>query len=504
MLAVILFFSNLVFAEKLQIVHINDLHSFFNGSRDGTGGYARVKTVIDHLKNKAAEKNIPTLVFDGGDFGEGTSFFMSAEGINSLKALDLLGINATVIGNHDYMLGGKVFANQIKKANLKTKILSANFVHTPEMGLTNLVNPIIDYKIGDYNIRVIGLSTAEAHFQYPLLPGLIAPHEPIALELSQAARKAGKNLIIALTHLGLNTDINLVKKSEAIDLVIGGHSHTALSTPTWIQNKNGTDIPIFQAGSQGRYVGSIILNIENNQINLDSYELIAIDQNTDVNSQMDLFVQQSYQDLAHYFSRDIQEIIGYSNIELSGYKNGKIVIKQTCWGKHLAKITRVSSGADIGVHFTYFEGDTIPAGPIKFIDMIDNYPHFNKYGDPGWEIVTMKIPGNVLKTVIRGLVNLREMMGVTLEGVTYKSFKLPYFIPYLGGKIYSFNFRVNGEKISNKKQYSLAIPGEIAKAMKILLPEKIRKLLPETQASGIYYWPEIENYIKNNSPIECL
>lgn len=40
--------------------------------------------------------------------------------------LDALGVDVSVIGNHDFMLGGPILANQIKKANLKAVILSAN------------------------------------------------------------------------------------------------------------------------------------------------------------------------------------------------------------------------------------------------------------------------------------------------------------------------------------------------------------------------------------------
>ena len=98
-----------IFAEAklLQIIHSNDLHSYFEGSRTGKGGYARIKTLVDQLKDDAASKGIETYFLDAGDFGEGSSFYFSNNGVDSLKALDLLGVDATVIGNHDFILGGK-------------------------------------------------------------------------------------------------------------------------------------------------------------------------------------------------------------------------------------------------------------------------------------------------------------------------------------------------------------------------------------------------------------
>ena len=118
-----LLISQAALAKKFMIIHTNDLHSYFDGLSEQIGSYARVKTIIDQLKAEANDKNLKYLVMDGGDFGEGNSFFLSNDGVDSLKLLEMIGVEYAVIGNHDHMQGGKMLSTQITKANSKIKFL---------------------------------------------------------------------------------------------------------------------------------------------------------------------------------------------------------------------------------------------------------------------------------------------------------------------------------------------------------------------------------------------
>jgi len=148
----------------IQIIFTNDLHSMFKGV-ESKGGYARIKTVINQLKNKAYEKNIESLILDAGDFSEGSSFYLVDEGIKTFHALDLLGHDAAVLGNHDHLLGEKVLKEQIRRSDLKTKILSANLTLSSRSSLGELIQPGCTFIKNRINIRVIGLSTPELLYQ---------------------------------------------------------------------------------------------------------------------------------------------------------------------------------------------------------------------------------------------------------------------------------------------------------------------------------------------------
>src|SRR5690606_12627422 len=109
------------------------------------------------------------------------------------------------------------------------------------------------------NISVIGLSTPEPHFQYPILPSFILPPIPVANEISKLARQNGAELVIALTHLGTKTDEKLAKKSQYIDVIVGGHSHDRYDQPLKFANEKKREIPVVQTGAHGLAVGSMLL-----------------------------------------------------------------------------------------------------------------------------------------------------------------------------------------------------------------------------------------------------
>jgi 2',3'-cyclic-nucleotide 2'-phosphodiesterase (5'-nucleotidase family) len=492
-------------AKLLTIIHTNDLHSYFIGYQDGRGGYARVKSKIDELKAESQSKGIDTLILDGGDFGEGTSFFLSNDGSDTIKALEIFGTEASVLGNHDYMQGGNILAQQITKANVKTKIISANLIQTPEMGLQDLIKPYADFEKSGIKIRVIGLSTMEPHFQYAISPGLIDDPIKHAIQQSEQAKKDGRDLVIALTHLGVMFDRMIVQNTKHIDLVVGGHSHTRLDEALYQKNDNKKPVPIVQAASHGLVVGKILIDYKDDgTMQIVEYKLFDIKAPMPEEQQMVNFVEQAKEHRNALFGGRFDDVIGYSDIKLSGYEDGHAVLKKTCWGEHMARIAAQSSKADIGVHMAFFEGMMIPPGPIKLGDLVDNFPHIRRIGDMGWEISSFEISGKNLIKLLKGILAIKNQMGFSFHGLDYNYVRLPENVPYVGGVTYSWALKINGKRIDKNKKYRIAFPNEVAHAVRLSLPDKLQKIFPGLEQSGKFFWTEMENYVKVNSPIKCL
>ncbi len=500
----LLVYSN-VEAKLVQIIHTNDLHSYFEGYKDGRGGYARVKTVIDNLKKEASAKGIEVLQLDAGDWGEGTSFFFTDQGINSVKALALLGTDATIIGNHDHQLGGKVLSEQIKGANVSMKFLSANLVHTKEMELGDKIQPYFDVEKNGFKLRIIGLSTDAPEYLYSLIPGFILPAIPTGIALSAQAKAEGIDVVIALTHIGSFQDKYLAKFSKDIDVIVGGHSHVKMNEVLYIKNKNNKQVPIVQAGSHGLTVGSLILDIRGkSDVKVVSYKLHEVNSSVEENKEMKDFVDKAVESRDEYFGGRFNDVVGESNVALSGYTDGHAVIKKSCWGENLAKMHKEAVGADIGLHLAFFEGVSKNTGPVTFGDLVDNFPHVRRFNDPGWEISTFSAKGAIIKNILRAIIQLDGQVGVNFYGMTYNSLIIPKSIPYAGGRVVSWRIKVNGEKLDNEKIYTVAIPTEVSYAMNTLFPKKVQNIMPGLVKTGKYFWPLMEEYMRNNSPIKCL
>ncbi len=478
LLFVILSFS--AEARLVQIIHTNDLHSHFPSYLNNTGGYARAMTKIKELRNAANDKGIEVLQLDAGDWGDGTSFYLADNGADSIRALALLGTEITTIGNHDHILGGKVLSEQIKRANVFTKFVAANIVTTPEMELDEVLTSHVDLEKTGIKIRVIGLTTSDNFFEYSIRPGEITSPVTVGEKEAKAAKDAGKELVIALTHIGLWQDKELARNSSSIDLIVGGHSHTKLSQVEWVTNKLGKRVPIVQAWAHGLGVGSLLLDIsDNGQMKVVEYQLHEIASPITPDPEMEAFIAASAQRRNNLFSTPWDEVIGHTHTPIRGYRNGMPGWGKSCWGRHVASAIRKASGASVGINVSGFLGIGKAPGPVTFGDIVDNMPHIRKHGDQGWEIATIFMSGWRLRIL---------MAWATRRG---------YSVDFSG-----FGYFAENEVIDPKATYRIAFPAEMAVAIKGSLPE-YRHYLRGLKFTGLYYWPVMSEYIKTNSPISC-
>ncbi len=478
-------------ARLIQIIHTNDLHSYFTGNAKGAGGYARVMTKIKQLRAEAALKGIEVLQLDAGDWGEGTSFFLSENGADSIKALEMLGVEVATIGNHDYLLGGNTLGRQIRAANVKTKFVLANLVPTQEMELGNTLVPFVDLERAQIPLRVIGLTTAEDFYQYSVSPGKVLEPVVVGEAEAQKAKAAGRELVIALTHIGVDQDYLLAKNSSAIDVIVGGHSHTKVTDLKWVKNLSGRNIPIVQAWAHGLAVGSLLLNVKENGAGVEvvEYKLHEIEAPLAADPEMVEFVAKSKAKRNINFEHNWDEVIGETETPMTGYVDGQSVEKSSCWGYHIATAARKATNASVGLHIASFEGVSKPAGSITYADLADSFPHVSKFGDQGWEIATVLMSGWKLKLIMK-LVSMKGL-GVTFSGLGYK------LLPDKSEVLH-----INGIEVEEKGSYRIAFPAEVALAINTSFPS-YKKYLQGLEHTGHYYWPTMSKYIKENSPIHC-
>ena len=96
-----------VFSFDVQILHTNDVHGLVEHSvfDKKIGGFEKLKAIIEREKKQALSQNIPTLLFDSGDFLEGSIFYMADKGRSLFQLMDSIGYNAVTMGNHDWLMG---------------------------------------------------------------------------------------------------------------------------------------------------------------------------------------------------------------------------------------------------------------------------------------------------------------------------------------------------------------------------------------------------------------
>ena len=133
-------------AKIIQILHMNDTHSYLESTRHDSnkGGAARLKSLIDYYKQKAQEEGIKTLVFDAGDFMEGNLFYLAENGRKSFEVHNEMGLDFGALGNHDYLMGTSELDKILGEIDLKYSLVTANLKISSQF--KNIRSKIIPYK----------------------------------------------------------------------------------------------------------------------------------------------------------------------------------------------------------------------------------------------------------------------------------------------------------------------------------------------------------------------
>lgn len=250
-------------ARKLVILHTNDTHSQIEVVRSGKGiGKGGVHQRAEFFaKIKAENENV--LILDAGDYNQGTPYFTVFKGDLEVQVMNELGYEVVTLGNHEFDNGLDELARRLSNAKYTTVCANYDFTDTP---LKDIIKPYVVIERGGLKIGIFGITTdlktlvAKQNIKGMVYEDAYEVTDATALKLRN---ELGCDLVIALTHIGYSgypnqlSDINLAQKTENVDIIIGGHSHTFLKSEKIYKNRAGKDVVIVQAGAQGEYVGCL-------------------------------------------------------------------------------------------------------------------------------------------------------------------------------------------------------------------------------------------------------
>ena len=254
--------------HTLTILHTNDTHSQVEALEEGKrdefcGGYTRRMGLI--AQERKADPNL--LVFDAGDFCQGTPYFNFYHGRIEIDAMNRMGYDAVMLGNHEFDNGVDTLAAILQGAQFP--VVCANYdVKGPV--LEGLVLPYTVIRRQNVRIGVFGIGIDPA--------GLIAERnfaplqylDPIATAQDVANTLKNKekcDVIVCLSHQGTHpsaegklSDVELAQATRNIDIIIGAHTHKTL-TNVYIPNLDGDSVFLAQMGKSGARIGKIQVEI---------------------------------------------------------------------------------------------------------------------------------------------------------------------------------------------------------------------------------------------------
>ena len=395
---------------RLTVMHTNDLHGHYLPERaewlpgePSIGGFARLEQEVRGIRDRVGTDN--TLLLDGGDILTGTPLTAmqeeGAKGTPMLRFMEAVGYDGWVVGNHEFDRG----LDNLKLLSAKATfaVLSANL--RAKDGTTPLLPNQVFSTVFERNglrVGVIGATTdALKSLVSPADWGRMATLPAIDAVRAEALRlDPATDVLIALTHIGVDDDKRLAAAVPSLDLIVGGHSHTPLKSAI----QQGSTY-IVQAGSYTRSLGIVELDVANDQLVGFKYELRDLTPET-----APVLPSESLTQLADHYRENIDQVYGEvlsrapSNLQKDYHHESGLM-------RWITDAIRASADTDIAVYNGGGLRAEIVSGDVTRRHLFECFPFENAiYTFP---ITGEQLVGLVLGNVAADANESRSFLGIS-------------------------------------------------------------------------------------------
>ncbi|MCC7060184.1 MAG: thiosulfohydrolase SoxB, partial [Burkholderiaceae bacterium] len=236
------------------------------------GGFAHLATLVKRLRASRPG----ALLLDGGDTWQGSATALWSRGQDMVDACKLLGVDAMTA--HWEFTYGAARVEEIIARDLKGHIdFLAQNVRT-----TDFEDPVFP----SHTVRVVnGVPVAIIGQAFPYTPianpRYLTPDwsfgiqdEPLQKTVD-AVRSRGAQVVVLLSHNGMDVDLKLASRVSGIDAILGGHTHDGVPQPLTIRNARGTTL-VTNAGSNGKFLGVLDFDVKAGRVDDVRYRLLPV------------------------------------------------------------------------------------------------------------------------------------------------------------------------------------------------------------------------------------
>lgn len=456
--------------ETVHIYHTNDLHSHFDR-------WPKITKYITEMRQLHQQNNEEMLLIDIGDHIDRFHPISEASyGKTNVKLLNQLQYDYATIGNNEGITMSYEHLDSLYD-EAEFKVLLAN-LFDKNGKLPKWACPYDIYVLpSGFKIGIIGLTV---HYigLYKLL-GWNIKDALVVLRETLAELKDQTDMILLLSHLGINEDEQIARDFPEVDVLLGGHTHHLLENGKRINNTL-----LCCAQKYGNYIGHVTLHIDSEQKKL-------IESTANVIATKSLPESKETNDiLSHYLLESIQmlkdDVIAVIDEPLISDW-----FAETSFSKLLAEVLREWCDGDLSMVNAGLLLDSLPAGKVTREDLHRICPHpINPckvwvMGDELKEIILQANTKEMESLRIKGLGFRGKVMGkMVYDGVELETTKLSDGVDHIT------TIKINGEELEPDKLYSVATIDMYtfgllfpvirdAKDKKYYMPEFLRDLLAE-------------------------
>ena len=221
------------------------------------GGLDRTATLIKAIRADRGEDKV--LLLDGGDTWQGSYTSLKTNGQDMVDCMKLLKPDA-MVGHWEFTFG----ADRVQEivGDMGYPFLASNIFDN------EWDEPVFEhtafYEKGGHKVAVIGQAMPYTPIANPrwMFPEWSFGIRADVLQANvDAARMAGAEVVVLLSHNGFDVDQKLPTVVSGIDVILTGHTHDAVPSAIEI----GSTL-VLSSGSHGKYLGRVDLEIKDGKV----------------------------------------------------------------------------------------------------------------------------------------------------------------------------------------------------------------------------------------------
>ena len=236
------------------------------------GGFAHLATLVKQLKASRPG----ALLLDGGDTWQGSATALWSQGQDMVDACKLLGVDV-MTAHWEFTYGAERVKAIVEKDFKGSVDFVAQNVSTADFG--DPVFPAFTIKIiNGVPVAIVGQAfpyTPIANPRHLISDWTFGVKEPELQKSVDAARANGAQVVILLSHNGMDVDLKLATRVTGIDAILGGHTHDGVPQPVEVRNSGGTTL-VTNAGSNGKFLGVLDLDVRGGKVSSWRYRLLPV------------------------------------------------------------------------------------------------------------------------------------------------------------------------------------------------------------------------------------
>ncbi|WP_439589124.1 thiosulfohydrolase SoxB [Hydrogenophaga sp.] len=236
------------------------------------GGFAHLATLVRQLKASRPH----ALLLDGGDTWQGSATSLWTHGQDMVDACKLLGVNM-MTSHWEHTFGAKRVQEIVEK-DLKgnMEFLAQNIKTTDFEDM--VFKPYALREMNGVQVAVIGQAfpyTPIANPRYLVPDWTFGIQEEHMQKVVDEARGKGAQVVVVLSHNGMDVDIKMASRVRGIDAILGGHTHDGMPAPTIVKNGGGQTL-VTNAGSNSKFLGVLDFDVRDGKVQDFRYKLLPI------------------------------------------------------------------------------------------------------------------------------------------------------------------------------------------------------------------------------------